>query len=90
MTILAAKAEAIGPLLRAELSHRANITSNFLCMESLSIVLEVLEATVEKFREKSRPLLDDGDVTLSELIVLSDDGAAAVKEEKHTRRRRQG
>ena len=94
MGILAAKEAASGPQPKAELAHVAQSHQDPLNMDSLSIALEELEAQALQFREKSRPLLDDGDGKLSAVAVLlknevdKEDGGTAKK--RRTRRGRRG
>ena len=88
--ILAAKAESMGPLPRAELAHRVIIKPESLGMGNLGTALDDSEATAVKFRERSRPLLDGGDGKLPGLGVLSESGAVGNEDsEQRAKRKRQ-
>ena len=92
--ILAATAAASGPQPKAELAHVAQCHQDPVKMETMSVALEELDAQALQFREKSRPLLDDGDGKLSEVAVLLRDEAAEDDEgtttKNRTRRGRRG
>ena len=59
--ILADQSASMGPLPKAELAHGAKNRPDPLCMDSLCQRLQEMEADAKKFRQESRPLLDDGD-----------------------------
>ena len=77
----------MGPLPRADLARNASKSSGLLGMDSLSVALEDLEETARTFREKSRPLLDNGDGKLMESGLLSET-VAVVDDEERARTKR--
>ena len=69
--ILADQSASMGPLPKAELAHGAKHRPDPLCMDSLCQRLQEMEADAKKFRQESRPLLDDGDgKSTAEKLVL--------------------
>ena len=88
VAILSAKAESGGPLPRADLARNASKSSGLLGMDSLSVALEDLEETARTFREKSRPLLDNGDGKLMESGLLSETGTVVDDEERARTKRK--
>ena len=88
VAILSAKAESVGPLPRADLARNASKSSGLLGMDSLSVVLEDLEETARTFREKSRPLLDNGEGKLMESGLLSENVAVGDDEERARTKRK--
>ena len=70
--ILADQAVSMGPLPKAELAHRAKHRPEQRCMDSLCEMLQKMEIEARKYRQESRPLLDDGDGKLTaEKLVLT-------------------
>ena len=92
--ILADQAVSMGPLPKAELAHRAKHRPEQRCMDSLCEMLQKMEIEAQKYRQESRPLLDDGDgKSTAEIVVVPIGAEDADKQGARTakvRRRRRG
>ena len=92
--ILADQAASMGPLPKAELAHRAKHRPEQRCMDSLCEMLQKMEIEARKYRQESRPLLDDGDGKSTAEILVVPIGAEGADNEgarmAKVRRRRRG